>query len=812
VKRLHLIVHGCVQGVGFRPFVFRLATHYRLRGHICNTTRGVEIDIQGEDASLAAFKSDLVTQKPERASISRVDEEALPLHAAPSFTIAHSEVCSEVAFPLLPDTAICADCLREFSDPGNRRYHYPFIHCTACGPRFSLLNRLPFDRTSTTMTDFPLCEACQKEYNDPSDRRFYSQTTCCPCCGPTLVLCDTHQRKLATMYDALTEAIELLRRGHIIAVKNTGGYLLVADATNENAVQRLREGKRRPKKPFALLVADLASARDLAQIPDAATNVLCSPATPIVLVQRTSTHLAQSVAFDSPYYGLMLPHTAVQHVLINALQRPLVATSGNISGNPLCISEEEAFAQLSDVADCFLVHNRRIVHRLDDSVVQIVGDRAMVIRRARGYTPHACTLPSKIPHPTIAVGSHHKNSFALAHKGRVYVSQHIGDLDSCEAEAAYAHEVHRWESLLRLTPSHAVRDLHPDYSTSIYAHNRGLPLAAVQHHRAHVWSCMLDNNLSPPLCAFSWDGTGYGDDTSIWGGETFVIHTDAMHRYASLYPFRLPGGEAAVREPRRSALGLLYALGDRDLYTFWLDSAFSSEEGRVISEALSRQIHSPLCSSMGRLFDAVSALLGCSLYSSFEGEAALAVEALASHASTDSLAYSIPLIDANGLVLIPESSDSSGCVKALSVRRSQTGQYWNIGPIYDRSKPGALTRRRDRNFRELALVLMDWRPMIRALMHDRMTNVDSCQIALAFHNALAEAIVAVAQMAGMEKVVLTGGVMQNAQLANKAIARLKQAGFTPFWHHQIPPNDGGIALGQIVGSIVQNERSSQECV
>lgn len=755
MKRIRIAISGCVQGIGFRPFVYRLAHHYQLTGHIRNTNRGVSIDIQGDEASVDYFQKELISSKPERAIYSEILVEEAPLHEAGNFIIESSAVQSGTDLALLPDTAICQQCLRELSDPGNRRYRYPFLHCVNCGPRFSLFLRMPFDRENTTMLDFSMCEECRNEYNNPADRRFYSQTNCCPQCGPSLKLLDNGGRLLAEKHQSVMAALEYLRQGKIVCLKNTGGYLLLADASDDKAVSRLRSLKKRPRKPFAVLMPDTAAVKQIAQVSPAAEKVLASAGAPIVLLKKLPglQHIAPSVAPDNPYYGIMLPHNALQHLLLGALGKPLVATSGNISGRPLCVTEEEAFSQLSAVADVFLVHNRRIANRLDDSIVHIIEDRPMLLRRARGYIPYAMKIPqasSPLTSVLLAAGGHQKNSFAFAKGNKIYVGQHIGNLETVHNCRAYDQEIEKWETLLSIQPEEGVGDNHPDFYTTDYLQRRNLNTDSIQHHQAHVWSGMLDNQLSPPLFSAAWDGTGLGDDQTIWGGEAFVVSERGMCRFASLFPFRLPGGEKAIREPRRSAFGLLYALTSgsfHHIHEIWLSREFDREELSVLTQALAKGINSPLCSSVGRLFDGVSALLGCCSVSQFEGQAALALEALADQAENTFERYKLVF------------------------------------------------------FKENDIWIIDWRPMLNAIIEDKANGIPVAEISWAFHYALAQGIVDLAQKACEEKVLLTGGVMQNKLLAETAIALLRQAGFKPYWHHDIPPNDGGLAVGQAVGSL-----------
>jgi len=759
MKRIIITVQGSVQGVGFRPFVYRLAKRHNLVGHIKNTNTGVIIDIQGKVAVLEQFQKDLIETKPKRACISEINILEAVLHEEAQFKIEESESKDDTALALLPDTAMCSQCLQELFDPHSRRYRYPFLHCVTCGPRFSLFLRMPFDRSNTTMMDFAMCGQCLKEYQDSDDRRFYSQTNCCPACGPKLQLFDSKKTLLADDQHAIEALVECLKQGKIAAVKNTGGYQLVVDATNEQAVSRLRTLKQRAKKPFALLMPDLFFAKRISSIDELAEQVLTSMAAPIVLLKKKqgSIELAPSVAPESPYYGIMLPHNAIQYLLLSVIRRPLVATSGNISERPLCICEEEAFSELSSVADVFLVHNRRIMHRLDDSIVHMMAQQPVIMRRARGYIPYAISIPSQMNSSETTVlgaGSQFKNSFAFAKSNKIYVGQHIGSLDSIKACQAYDQEVESWKQLLNISSLNGACDKHPGYYTSHYLQKHRIHTHQVQHHAAHVWSGMLDNQLQPPFLSISWDGTGWGDDSTVWGGEAFIVSKRGISRCASLMPFRLPGSEKAIREPRRCALGVLFALFGETIphnYQSWLTDVFSEEELKILLSALTKGINAPLCSSMGRLFDAVSALLDCCTISYFEGHAALALEALAHKSANDPPRYSIPLL------------------------------------------------------KEKDLWLFDWRSMLNKMFEDKLMGIATEDIALAFHRVLSEGIVKLAQREGLKNILLTGGVMQNKLLAENTIAYLREAGFNPFWHCNIPPNDGGLAVGQIMGSLKRSD-------
>jgi len=624
----------------------------------------------------------------------------------------YDESASDTTLALQPDTALCEHCLEELFDQKNRRYHYPFLHCSCCGPSFSL---------DASIGEFEMCEECQKEYSDPEDRRFQLQSNCCPQCGPQL------ETGIEMAADALLE-------GKIVAMKNTGGYLLLVDATNADAVQRLREKKQQLAKPFALLVPSSEAAAEIAEVGAIEKELLCSPAAPIVLLKkRKSRKIASVVAHESPYHGVMLPHNAMQHMLLRLLKRPLAITSGKLSGRPLCISAEEAEAMLGEVADLFLHHNLKIQHRLNDSIVQVIGGKPVMIRKGRGYTPSVLDFPSS--KSIFAAGSQIKNSFAYLKQGHIYLSQQMGGLSSAETCQAYEAEVKNWDRLLDVHYAEGVGDKHPDYYSTRYVLKKNISSTRIQHHQAHVWSCAVDNQLEPPFFSLVWDGTGYGDDGTLWGGEAFLVEGHGMKRICSLYPFLLPGGERVVGEPRRSMIGLYQVLGQS-----YHGEAFREEERLNIQLAMKKKLHSPLCSSMGRLFDGVAAILNLCQISDYEAQAALLLESAALK-SKKSPQYEIPII------------------------------------------------------KEKNLHLFDWRPMIRKIIHQ--PNADA---ALGFHKALAQAMVALANIGGQERVLLTGSVMQNRLLVELAIDELTKAGFKPVLHHNIPPNDGGIAVGQLIGS------------
>lgn len=792
--RLKLAVRGAVQGVGFRPFVYRLAAELGLAGWVNNSPQGVFIEVEGPHAALEQFLLRLEEDKPARSFIQSLESVWLDAAGYDGFEIRESETGGAKTAFVLPDLATCPDCLREMLDPADRRYRYPFTNCTHCGPRFSIIEALPYDRANTSMRQFPMCPLCEAEYNDPHDRRFHAQPNACPVCGPYLELwprADFIQstagpgrrtgfeppRPLAHGHDALLSAAHVIRCGQIVAVKGIGGYQLLVDARNEAAVLRLRERKHREAKPFALMFPTLESVAACCEVSPLEARLLRSPEAPIVLLRRhpssilhPPSSISQAVAPGNPNLGVMLPSNPIQHLLMRELGFPVVATSGNLSDEPICIDEAEACDRLRDIADVFLVHNRPIVRHVDDSVVRVMLDREMILRRARGYAPLPVTLnaqPSTLnSQPVLAVGAHLKNSVALAVGEQVFISQHIGDLETEPANAAFRRVIADFEKLYGVSPELIATDLHPDYLSTQFALERRLPprhsatdqragseagapqVIPVQHHIAHVLSCLAENQVALPALGVAWDGTGLGLDGTIWGGEFFRVTGDNVERVAHLRPFRLPGGDQAVKEPRRAAVGLLYELfgaGAMSRTELPCVQALSLIERSALVGMLDRDLNSPFCCSVGRLFDAVASLVGLRHESRFEGQAAMELE------------YALEGIE--------------------------TTEHYDLSL----AAAGSAT-------------VLDWSPLVAAVIADRQRGMAIGVISAKFHNALAEAIVAVAERIGESRVALSGGCFQNRYLTGRTVARLRAAGFQPYWHQRVPPNDGGIALGQIVAA------------
>jgi hydrogenase maturation protein HypF len=767
IQRARLMVRGVVQGVGFRPFVFRLATELRLNGWVGNTAEGVVIEIEGAASAVRDFRKRFEREKPFLARILSLEAIELDAKGYPDFQIRESVPGRKTAL-ILPDIATCPACLQEINDPANRRFRYPFTNCTHCGPRYSIFESLPYDRANTTMKGFKMCAACQVEYENPRDRRFHAQPNACPTCGPQLELWQRDGTITARGHEALKSAAAAIRDGRIVAVKGVGGFQLMVDARNQDAVTELRRRKHREEKPLALMCPTLQLVQALCEVSEAEQNLLSSTECPIVLLRRRRSgqndhQIALAVAPGNPNLGVMLPYSPLHHLLMAELGFPVVATSGNLSDEPICVNEQEAITRLSGIADSLLVHNRPIARPVDDSVVRIVADRELVLRRARGYAP----LPVRFPRPllpALAVGAHLKNTVATSVDQDVYVSQHIGDLETLEATRAFERAVEDLQRLHDLRPAHVAADAHPDYRSTIFARRSGLPVTLVQHHYAHVLSCMAENELEPPVLGIAWDGTGYGLDGTIWGGEFLWITEDSFIRMATWRSFGLPGGEAAIKEPRRTALGVLYEILGRDsLKCADLPpvKAFRPAELEVLSTLLERKVQCPRTTSVGRLFDAVASLAGLRQETRFEGQAAMELEFALDETRSEAL---YPLSFANGTPPISEPT------RADTVLAEGDPQ---------------------------ARLVLDWEPMIWAILDDVRHGVEAGIISARFHNTMAEAIVMVARQTGAERVALSGGCFQNRYLTERTVARLRQVDIRPYWHQRIPPNDGGIALGQI---------------
>ena len=814
VVRLKIALRGAVQGVGFRPFVFWLAEELKLNGWVNNSPQGVFIEVEGSPIALEKFLFRLEAEKPPRSFIQSLESSWLDAVGYQHFEIRASETGGVKSALVLPDIATCPDCLREIFDPVNRRFRYPFTNCTHCGPRFSIIDALPYDRSNTSMKKFAMCPACQAEYDNPHDRRFHAQPNACPVCGPQLefwrggvrqnaanILAQKDQpRSAERSYEAMQAAADAIRAGKIVAVKGIGGFHLLADARNDKAVQLLRERKHREEKPFALMFPSLASVKAACEVSRLEERLLLSPEAPIVLLRKIGnrkSEIGNEIAPGNPNLGVMLPSNPLHHLLMVELGFPVIATSGNLSDEPICTDETEALKRLVGIADVFLVHNRPIVRHMDDSIVRVMLGREMVLRRARGYAPlpiaigvqssgfrvrgsklQAADKPGPLnlePKTIFAVGAHLKNSVALAVGENVFISQHIGDLETEESNQAFRRVAADLPRLYDTKPEIIAADLHPDYLSTKFAWEVGraeLPLGqdaqqrvptvvTVQHHVAHALSCIAENEVPLPALGVAWDGTGYGTDGTIWGGEFFLVTEKNVERVAHLRPFRLPGGDMAVKEPRRVALGLLFEIYGEAVFQrkdLPVPSAFTSSELATLKTMLKRGLNSPVTTSIGRLFDGVASLAGLRQQMRFEGQAAMELEFALDGIETAE-AYEIQ---------ITARADARPTAASLVTRHPS--------------------------------LVLDWSPLVEAVLSDVQNGVATGIISAKFHNALAEAVVAVAKRIGENRVALSGGCFQNRYLTERVVTRLRAEKFSPYWHQRVPTNDGGIALGQVMAA------------
>jgi len=744
-RRIEVV--GTVQGVGFRPWVYRVATQLGIRGQVRNDVGGVTVEAFGEPSALDGLVRTLRSDHPPAAEIRSLRWTEIPPREAEEFVIAPSVPGTERRVSIPADLATCAACIEEIFDPSNRRYRYPFTNCTDCGPRFSIALDAPYDRPVTSMAGFVMCAACQREYDEPRDRRFHAQPNACPRCGPRLQLLDSQGRDLASA-DPLREAAAALRAGNVVAVKGLGGYHLACDATSPEAVQLLRDRKRRDAKPFALMVRDLRDARKLATVSETEATLLQSVERPIVLLprKRMCRLVAAEVAPENPLVGVMLAYTPLHHLLLAEVERPLVMTSGNLSDEPIVYEDAEAVSRLRDVADLFLTHDRPIVTRCDDSVTRVVGGGPMLLRRSRGYVPRPISLARPVARPVLACGAQLKNTFCLAAGDLAVLGPHVGDLDRLEVHRSYEESIERMQRFLGCKPEVIAYDLHPDYASSRYALDRPEPVkVAVQHHHAHVASAMAEHGLDGPVIGLAFDGAGYGTDGTSWGGEVLLASAASFQRCATLRPVALAGGERAIREPWRIGLALLLDAYDGNPPGFWSFPAIPPERAALVRQALTRGINAPRAHGMGRLFDGLGALVLGRGKSRFEGEVALA---------------------------------------------------WNLAadPVAHGSYPFAIDTRS-------SPLELDLRPTVRAIVEEHLRGVPASTISAKFHDTLAQATATlvglVRDRVGEFPVVLTGGCFQNARLAESLTAAL-EPDFQVHLPRRVPPGDGGIALGQVV--------------
>ena len=748
IKRVRYLFTGVVQGVGFRPFIYRMATRHSLSGFVQNRPDGVVVEVEGPADAIHSFMSSVNGDPPPLADVSGISSGEVEIKNDKAFRIIESEAGGPGNVHITPDIATCGDCLKELFDTADRRFHYPFINCTNCGPRLTIIKDIPYDRINTSMSCFPMCPLCQEEYENPADRRFHAEPNACPACGPSLKLLDEKGNPLSDR-DPLKRAIELLLSGYVIAIKGLGGFHLAVDAANDEAIKRLRSRKFREEKPLAIMVRDVETASRISMIGKEEELILLSPQRPIVLARkRGGAIISPAVAPGVSDFGIMLPYTPLHHMLLEKHFHALVMTSANQVDEPICIENREAVKRLEGIADFFLVHNRDILMRCDDSIATVSSGERRIIRRSRGFAPIPVTLTKSYP-PILALGPQMKTTLCILKGNLAFLSPHIGDMETPEARDFYQESLTLMQKIAECKPEIVACDLHPAYYTTIFA--EGLPASRVirvQHHHAHIVSSMAENGIEGEVIGIAMDGTGYGTDGTVWGGEFLVASESTFTRVGHIATYILPGGEKAIREPWRIAVSLLrQAYGDD-----WPDVAKSldivPEKSfyETIDRIMKQRFNSPLTSSLGRLFDGVAAILGLRRKVTFEGQAAMELEAMARYGSGRVMQFTIE-----------EAGD---------------------------------------------IIHLDFSPMIRAITKRLQAGKDSGELAFSFHLTLQVAFCKMARTirdkTGLNQVVLSGGCFQNRILTEGTIAELEKAGFEVFFHKAIPTNDGCISLGQAV--------------
>lgn len=764
--RVRILVSGIVQGVGFRPYVHNLASRHALGGFVRNNSGVVEIEVQGDKRTIDSFVRQLKEQAPPLASIKQLSTEFVRLRSDShdKFTIIQSEQIPTGGLGFVPpDTATCLHCLAELFDPNDRRFRYPFINCTNCGPRFTIMSGLPYDRATTTMSVFKMCDACQAEFDEPSDRRFHAQPNACAACGPTLQFLKTKSiEALIDNAEALDSAEREIEQGKIIALKGLGGFQLVCDALNQEAISELRRRKRRKAKPFALMMADLEMVRKYCSCSEEEAAELSGSTRPIVLLKKLSTcRLPNEIAPDTNNLGVMLPYTPLHHLLLCDFGRPLIVTSGNLSEEPIARENEEALERLKEIADSFLLHDRKIRARYDDSVVQFAGKERLVIRRARGIAPLPINLPFASSLRVLGCGAHLKNTFCLIQDDQAFVSQHIGDLENMESQVHFQETFDVYTKLFGVEPELIAHDCHPDYLSTQFgeklSYERNLPRFAVQHHHAHIVSCMVENDLTEPTIGIAFDGLGYGLDGTLWGGEFLLSTFKEFRRLAHFRPIPLPGGSAGVRRPWSMALSYILSDGANgdELFASFIDGVcnrYGKTAVNLVSKQIETRLNTPLISSCGRLFDAMSALLGVCFEADYEGQAAMQLEALAS-------SVPIQMVDPR----FSYAYEITGAEAPFSI------DCWKI---------------------------------LEAGYTDFAFGTPVAEVAMKFHLSLANLVCSVCEsirrLTACSNVCLGGGVFQNTLLLRLVERRLLESGFKVFLPRKLPANDGGLSLGQAV--------------
>ena len=744
---LHIEIRGVVQGVGFRPWVYQLATAGGICGRVRNDSRGVIIDAFAGSEELERFTVRLGSEAPPAARVRQIDSEPIPWEDVPGFSIVESAAATERQVSIPPDLATCNDCLDEIFDPTNRRYLYPFTNCTNCGPRYTIVRDVPYDREKTTMARFVMCSDCRREYEDPLDRRFHAQPNACPVCGPQLTAMTPQRREIQTD-SPLHFAARSFRAQMIVAVKGLGGFHLACDATSSLAVRRLRDRKRREAKPLAVMVRDLAAAEEIAELNAEERALLTSVERPIVLVRRRAgAKLAPEVAPDTPFVGLFLPYTPLHHILLYECRHPLVMTSGNTTDEPMAIGNEEALEQLGEIADIFLLHDRDIETRADDSVARVIDGQPMLMRRARGYVPRGVEMPRPFVEPVLAVGAHLKNAICIGAGGSAFLGPHVGDLETFDTLRSFEASVEQMKTFIGVEPRVVAHDLHPDYFSTRFAEGlSGVRLIGVQHHHAHIGSAIAEHALEGPVVGVAYDGTGFGTDGTSWGGEIMIATLTGYRRFATFRPIALAGGDKAIRQVWRIALALLDdAFENAPIDGLPLFREIETRSIESVRMMIERGFNSPRARGVGRYFDALGAIGLGAAESRYEGDVAMRWNAIADE--------------------------------------SETGRYEVV--VRDGVDPWEI----------------DPRPMVRAAVTDLIAGVKPSIVSARFHNTLAAVTVEIVRAAcalhGEMPVVLTGGCFQNALLAERVIGGLRSQ-YRTLINHTIPPGDGGLALGQAV--------------
>ena len=780
---LRIQVNGIVQGVGFRPFVYREAKRHLVNGWVLNAADGVTIHAEGDEVLVDQFILQLSENAPAAAQVKTIEMREVPLEGFESFEIRFSdESAVEETTLVSPDLATCDDCLAELFNPKNRRYRYPFINCTNCGPRFTIIDSLPYDRPRTSMKEFTMCDACRHEYEHPENRRFHAQPDACFECGPHVSFKEgdspvTWGNTLKESDAILARGVELLRAGKILAVKGLGGFHLVCDAQNEEALAELRLRKRREGKGFAVMVADVDAAREWAQVNDEEADLLKSPARPIVLLRkRADVAYPAGLADRLPELGIMLPTTPLQHLLVHDFGGMLVMTSGNLHDEPIQTDDAQAYEALAGVADAFIGNDRAILSRYDDSVVRLIElDTNMkfvqFIRRAPGYAPQALELANPDGLQMFATGPEQKNTFALVNGDRTFVSQHIGDMENAETSDAWFEAKRTYEQLFEAKPQLVACDLHPEYLTSKWAAGQELPVEQVQHHHAHIAAVMGENELDEAVCGIAFDGTGYGPDGAIWGGEVLLANRQTYERFANFAYAPMPGGAAAIKHPLRMAYGVLWAFDLLEHPAAQDVIAALGDAAPVCEQMVERALNTPMTSSVGRLFDAASAILGVCVEPTYEGEGAILLEA--------------------AMAGLPDDAEDGEHAYHLAITK-------NIAT----HESTAL---------DTSVLLLDAAPVFEALLDDKAAGVPVAVIARRFHDAFVEGIVQVAQlvdmMYGISLVTLSGGVFMNRYLMQHAASRLANGGFSVAVNRELPPNDASVSFGQAVVALARNTQT-----